>query len=148
MGVEPNVAILRYIHTNGNNYQVVQIEYPDGRMEEINETIPVNYRNETGVTLNSGRVLMSDGTTLGGNPPRGLLFDPTSPNAYKLLGVTTLDGTQPNAKSKITKLGIVHDVLIADLFASGTTLCRRDSFFGVELVVDFQIHHQQNQHYK
>lgn len=131
IGVAPNVAKIRYIHTNGNNYQVLQIEYPDGRKEEINETIPVNYRNESGVSLSSGRLLMTDGTSQGNQAIKGILFDPTSPNAYKILGVVTVDGVAVNQKSKATRFGIVHSIPTSEFASSGTAYAEGQYLWGV-----------------
>lgn len=113
-------AIITYKHTNGNNYQVVQIEYPDGRVAQINEEVYGNYVNKTGGLLHSGYVLMTDGVTTGNQAVNGILYDESSIYSNKYIGVVTVDNIANNAKSKATRLGIVEGIAEADLYVSGT----------------------------
>lgn len=120
IGVEPNVARIRYIHTNGNNYQVVGITYPDGREANIDEEMYVNFRNESGATRDSGIFLMTDGLSTGNQAVKGILFNPTSIHARKFLGVVTVDGVSVNEKSKATRFGIVHGIPTTRFRSTGT----------------------------
>lgn len=105
-----NSAFIRYTHTNNNDYQVVDIIYPDGRIEQINEQFDNNFRSVVDVTLNSGHVLMSHGVTQGQQVVDAKLFDETSQDAYNVLGVVTVDGITKHSKSKATRLGIVTGI--------------------------------------
>jgi len=118
--VEGEVATIRYLHTNGNNYQVLQIVFPDGRVEEINEVHEYNYRNTETTTLNSGNVLMTDGMTQGNQAVNGILYDESSEYSMNLVGVVTVDGIIQNAKSKATYLGIVTGIDVNTFYSSGT----------------------------
>lgn len=125
-----NQVTITYTHTNGNNYQVLNATYPDGRVAQFNEENYRNYRNETAQVLQSGHFLMTNGASLGNQAVKGILFDEDSPYAYNALGVVTVDDIAINAKSKATCMGIVSRIDIADLFVSGTSYAEGDTVYG------------------
>jgi len=117
-----NIVEIIYRHTDGNNYQVLQATYPDGRVYQFGEEAYRNYRNENdpATTYQSGFTLMSDGVSTGNQAVKGLLFDEDSEYSRNFLGVVTVDNIANNAKSKATFEGIVEDIAQSNLYVSGT----------------------------
>jgi hypothetical protein len=135
--VTGNSVYVTYKHTDGINYQVTQIKYPDGRIAPINEKIDVNYCNESGATIEDGYTLASKGGSVG-NQASGVISWTGDPDAAgfvysrNFIGVATVGSVAVNAKSKATQLGIVSGIPEANLYASGTAYAEGQTLYAYE----------------
>ena len=108
---------------------VVEIEYDDGTVGQLNKELWAGVRNENGSIMLNGEVVAVNGVV--GQQMSAVHADPSDESLhFKEIGVVTMtDGIAVNAVGKVTRFGEVNGIPVANFEVTGTAYAENQELF-------------------